>query len=346
MRSDFVGDRSRNAASFIAKIREFGASDNFVRGFLFLCGATLSFAQDEAGYRVNASRIQKLYPFDPDADLSYLTEKFHDGRMKSILEEFIFKSGMLITFRPIVIQEHTFHLMEPKDRGLLKELNLPIKSLGEFHKLFTSLSEILGETLEKSEFNAEESFLLGIWYFNTLLRVDVTAASELKTQISHFAPPIFKFFFSYLKTEFDGFLEYTLIQIAYSGLVSGQDEKLIQIAWPHQSWIFFRNGTQREGVDSLSPPEFFDHCMHISEEFLAKHRADLAAVSHLAIGMGENPKLSAIRSSFHILSKYIGDKWGIYPSESRMDGMERRQFNACIIFVILCSISKEAALHS
>ena len=137
--------------------------------------------------------------------------------------------------------------------------------------------------------------------------------------------------------------EWLPMQMALQGLLAGSDTRFIELAWPYQSWVFFADGVPVPGVEELPPNEFFDHCYTISKLFHEEYPQHLATV--IAPNIDDVPVWTGISTEKNQLFALINSRYGYNPLQQSLPIIEQKQVNACIIYVLFCSMCKAARLQ-
>lgn len=329
----------------VSAIRALDVSEHFVQGSLFLLGGALMGAADGIPPEAVYASLQRVYPHDIRAIHPEILERINDRIIGEVIEEFLFHLGVDIPFREIKVGSYSNTLVTPRDNGLFPDIDFSSGEMWAVSRLYFLMAEELGRRLEKSNYSSSEAYLAGICVFSMWSQIDFKAMGWIIRTVNECAPPVFKFIFSIPRipeAQCSGWLP---TQMALWGFITGLDNRFIQVAWPYQSWLLFHNKQPILGIEELSPPQFYEKCLRPTQEFYSGNVQVIRQVSGLEIGPREVPAWSPSDLTRQGIFREIKRMWGYDPEDENLIPVERKQVNACIIFVLFCSLCRAAAMN-
>jgi hypothetical protein len=337
----------QNLDNLIMALRPFQLSENFLHGTLFLLGAVLMRTSSGTTPQQAQQALQWALPHDINEVSDDILGRMYDGQITSVIEEFIYRTKIQIPMREIRVKDVVMYLIEPKNHGLLPDVDLTdvAHELREVSKLYYAMTEEIGRHLGASDYTYEEAYFAGICFFSSWAHIDMKAVAVVLQILFGSAPPVLQFVFSLPSIPGAQPTGWLPTQIALWGFVAGLDESFMAVAWPYQSWLLFRNQQPIRGVEEMPPSVFLDHCYEFTRPFSAKFTAQVREISHLGIGPDNVPAWTGSGSEKGALAECVTSISGYSIDDKLLPKIERKQVNACIIFVLFCSLCRAASLN-
>jgi hypothetical protein len=337
----------QNLDDLIKAMRPFHVSKNFLNGTLFLLGAVLMRTSSVTSPQQAQQATQWILPHDINEVSDDILGRMYDGQITEVIEEFLYRTEIEIPMREIRIKDVVMYLIEPRSHGRLPEVDLTdvAHELREVSKLYYAMTEEIGCHLEASDYTYEEAYFAGICFFSSWAHIDTKAVAAILQVLFGCAPPVLSFVFalpSIPSAQPSGWLP---TQIALWGFVDGLDERFMQVAWPYQSWMLYRDQQPIQGVEEMPPGLFFDHCYKASHPFFTQHVSQIREVSHLGIGPDNVPAWTGSGSERDALVESVKSISGYVLGDEALPEIERKQVNACVVFILFCSLCRAASLN-
>jgi hypothetical protein len=337
----------QNLDDLIKAMRPFQVSENFLNGTLFLLGAVLMRTSSGTNPQQAQQAMQWALPHDINEVSDDILGRMYDGQITTVIEEFFYRTEIEIPMREIRVKDIVMYLLKPKNHGLLPEVDFEetAHELREVSKIYYAMTEEIGCHLTASDYTYEEAYFAGICFFSSWAHIDMKAVAAMLQVLFGSAPPVLQFVFSLPSipgVQPSGWLP---TQIALWGFVNGLDEHFMQVAWPYQSWMLYRDQQPIQGVEEMSPSVFLDHCYEASRPFLTLYGSQVREVSRLGIGPENVPAWIGSGSEKASLAESVMSVSGYNLDDEELPVIERKQVNACIIFVLFCSLCRAASLN-
>lgn len=334
-----------NLDQLIQALLSFRVSEKFVQGTLFMLAGVLMRTDSTTPTQQAQKALQWLFPHDIDNVADDIMGRMYDLQITQVFEEFFYRLDIDIPVREIRYKNAVTYLIEPNNHDLLPTIDLAAGDLSEVSNLYFAAAEQIGRRLSPSEYSHAEAYLAGICFFSGWASVDNKATVSILHSLAAIAPPVLKFFFalpSIPGAQPSGWLP---TQIALWGIVSGLDETFMKVAWPYQSRVLFRDGHPIPGVEEITPSAFFSHCFEISHQFFDRNQSQIRNIARLGVGPDDVPAWSGSGMERPELFRVIENRWGYDPLDEALSEIELKQVNACIIFVLFCSLCRAASLN-
>lgn len=330
---------NHNLKNILTLFEQMNVSDNFIKGALFVLGGVLMRTNEDRTPDVVERDLQQLVPHDINEIKDDILGKMYEHAIKCVIEEMFFKVNLPIPVRDIEVNGSILHCYEVSDHGLLPDIGASSGKMSAVTTIYHAALERIGDSLERSEYSYEESYLAGICYFSMNSYIDQRAVGFIIHMLSDLAPPVIQYLFalsSMSNTE-----PYMLpTQAALWGVISGLDDEFIRIAWPFQSWVLFNDGSPISGVEELEPIEFMSHCYGIAVKFMWDNEPAIRSIAQLSVGPSGIPPFTGRGEEFNDLCNLINDCWGYDPRSNDYSLIEKKQINACIIFSVFSSLCR------
>ena len=337
----------QNLDDLIKAMRPFQLSENFLHGTLFLLGAVLMRTSSGTSPQQAQQALQWALPHDINKVSDDILGRMYDGQITSVIEEFVYRTKIEIPMREIRVKDVVMYLVKPKNHGLLPDVDLTdvAHELREVSKLYYAMTEEIGRHLGASDYTYEEAYFAGICFFGSWAHIDMKAVAVILQVLDGSAPPVLNFVFSLPNMPSAQPSGWLPTQIALWGFVYGLDQHFMAVAWPYQSWLLFRNHQPIQGVEEMPPSVFLDHCYEFTHPFLARFTTQVREVSHLGIGPDNVPAWTGSGLEKGALAECVTSISGYSIDDELLPKIERKQVNACIIFVLFCSLCRAASLN-
>jgi hypothetical protein len=337
----------QNLDDLVKAMRPFQLSESFLNGVLFLLGAILMRTPSGTSPQQAQQAMQWLLPHDINEVSDDILGRMYDGQITEVIEEFFYRTEIEIPVREIRVKDFVTYLLKPRNHGLLPEVDLTeaAHELREVSKLYYAMTEEIGRHLGASDYTYEEAYYAGICFFGSWAHIDMKAVVAMLQVLFGSAPPVLNFVFSLPNMPSAQPSGWLPTQIALWGFVYGLDEHFMEVAWPYQSWLLFRNQQPIQGVEEMPPSVFLDHCYEFTHPFSTKFPAQIREVSHLGIGPDKVPAWTGSGSEKGALVECVTSISGYNIEDEALPKIERKQVNACIIFVLFCSLCRAASLN-
>jgi hypothetical protein len=335
---------TQNLFDLVQSLRSLHVSEGFVQGTLFLLGGVLLREDADTPRQRIHEALQWVVPHDINAVGDGIVRRMQFESIKEVIEEYLYIIDVDTPTWKIQVESITASLIEPVDHNLLPKFDNSTRTMSEVSNTYFAMIETIGDRLKSSKYDYGEAYLAGICFFSYLAQFDQTSTGYILDELKY-SPPSIKFFFSLPIVPDTQPSEWLPTQIALWGFVAGIDQRFIKIFWPYQSWLLYDDGNPLPGVEDLAPRLFYDHCYEISGRFLTARREQIREVSKLDIGPNEVPAWSGNATERLDCFRIIEDNWGYDPSAATTTEIERMQINACIIFILFCSICRAVSLN-
>ena len=140
-----------------------------------------------------------LYPLPGQAELESDCGAIYPGRIRSLLEEYVFRIGVELPLRTIDVElfdgeSTSVAMLNPKDKGLLPGFDNPMETMFTatlFHRAFLKK---LGELMSKSLFDLREAHLSAVLFVQSEGATDVKGMAALLELIGSVLPPAYRYF--------------------------------------------------------------------------------------------------------------------------------------------------------
>lgn len=335
---------SENFDALVQSLRSLRVSPDFTQGLFFMLGGVLLHIRPGDPPEGIPRPLQWVLPHDMNAVSEDILSRMHDGQIAHVIEEFFYRMNVEIPLREIRIKDYVTQLFKPADHGLLPRIDPRVAGMCPLSRLYFAMLEEIGRRLKPSHYSDAEAYLAGICFFSSWAQIDIKATGAILRSLDRSAPPVSKFFFALPRLPGAPPLGWLPTQMAFWGLIAGLDERCTQVAWPYQSWILFRDGDPRPGVEDLTPTDFFDHCKEISISFFAENKRQIRQIARIGVEIDEVPAWSEAMSQSDVFM-FIENRWDYNPADESLSEIERKQVNACIIFTLFCSLYRASTLN-
>ncbi len=339
--------QTQNLDHLVLAMQSMHVSDDFLQGALFTLGGVLMSAHPNTSEREVLQGLQWVVPHDINGVSKDIIDRMYDDLITRVVEELFYRLGVEIPLREICIDDIVIHLCTPADHGKLPEIDLSKDEMHQVSRLYFAAVEEFGRCLKKSNYSRMEAYQAGICFFSSWLHVDRNATGFILHSLSEFAPPALKFIFAMPRIKGANPAGWLPTQIALWGFVTGLDETFMSVAWPFQSWMLYKDGNPIPGIEDLGPAEFFSHCYETSKHFAVQYESQIGQVADIDVGPDNVPIFTGTASERTDIFSLIKTEWGYDPTDQTLPVVEQKQVNACLIFVLFCSLCRayRAGLH-
>ena len=344
--SDFVKlpDETRK---FVLRLVDLGLDRTRIYGLFVMLGLYAGAPNTQERIDALFSRLQIVLPIDRSKNIDEEIGHLYDGYDREI-NEFCFRSGVEFKFREINVPnvDKTFYLVYLQDEGLLNPNIKSVEKLADASRLFDSFIFSLGQSSVKREATLIEAFCCGIFQIQLHSQTDVQGSRQIAFTIFDLLPPFLSICFNELMTaQIDDFLGLEAVQIPLINLVQPMESSYAQQMWSFQSSLFFNKGNLIEGIDKLSPRQWFQWVLDKAKDFDMLYMSQLQPFSKSNITLSEVPSWKHDITNFEICDAYIEGVWG-YNADSLNGHIESCEYKALVVHLIYSSLtSSREVLH-
>ena len=321
--------------NLLTKLTHLGLSEAQIYGFFAYLGLRPFSAKQKDEGTFILKILHDLLPYDQATPL----EEFA-GPMRPftpLYEELMTKFDMDFVIRDIEIEGvEPFNLHTPQDHDLFQNCPPMIEKMADVNSFLMDFFSVSGERLIEDGIPFEHAILCGNYQMSCVLQTDVKLAHQLALALNLKSPvfsEICKFIFSEQQNYLFGYLD---TQLALAGLWGGLDEHFIKLAWPFQSWVFFKDGDVVEGVEQLGHKDFYELCWSQAHKLKDEYSENIPKLSDTNLEQFYLPR----ERSFGDAEKYIEQVWGCQnkPNNSAIQNLE---FRACLLHFVVASLCLE-----
>lgn len=325
---------------FISKLKKLGFSENQILGQFFLLGAVIATPSSDEEWRRSLASVTALVPFDYNISLNQLIgSRFID--QEQIIEEFLHWLGIDHEFRQIEIEgQPPRQVLTPKSHGLFSGTHTSVKTLADIHHLYMAFFEAIGVRMSANNTSASDALLCGIFQLKIIWSMDNHAAGSINSSLKNLMSPLLFAIRSFAMcgepSRIDGLLD---TQVGLQGLWGGLDDLFMSVAWPFQSWLFFKDGEQLMGVEEASTEEFWSHCCLHAKSLIERGSGTIPKLSNTTVELDELPAWGSPSFNFDNVDAYMHSVWG-YNHKTTNHYTDFIHYRACLIHCIYSSVCK------
>ncbi|MBT7267803.1 MAG: hypothetical protein HN884_13085 [Rhodospirillaceae bacterium] len=285
-----------------------------------------------------------LYPLPGQAELESDCGAIYPGRIRSLLEEYVFRIGVELPLRTIDVElfdgeSTSVAMLNPKDKGLLPGFDNPMETMFTatlFHRAFLKK---LGELMSKSLFDLREAHLSAVLFVQSEGATDVKGMAALLELIGSVLPPAYRYFAEFQNlAPVDQLRKFEPMQSCLYGFLVGLPPAQVNAAWSFQSYLLHANQDENRLLLQFEPAEeFFHACRDTVDEFFRKHPEILSSISgELMLEKMPDEDFSGTDGRFEHALRVVCDNWG-WPENLEQDAhkTDRLMLNACLIYVVV-----------
>lgn len=327
--------------AYVGQLKLIGFSDNQILGLFFVFGVLIAAPESEQEKNENRAAVLKLAPFDEVMPL----DEFIGPRwvpQEIVFEELLHWLPLEIDFRQIEIDNlATRRLLTPQSHNLFKNVNAEIATMADAHRLYLDFYEVLGIRMREMSTDMSDALPSGVFQMQLFHLTDPNATREIISVLGGLMSPILKALRDFGMSGTPGRLCKQLhTQIALQGLWGGLDELFMSVAWPFQSWLFFKDGDQLPGIEELSHQEFWAHSCEHGRRLLMEHFDSIPRLSETSVKLDALPSWGSEGFSFEAVNQFIKSVWG-YDESIEAHYTDVLHYRACLIHCIYSAICKE-----
>jgi hypothetical protein len=335
------GDLTEDAEVFAVSLINLEFSNNQIYGIFFIIGAqtVLNYTQDDLDKNRKVSAL--LGPHDHNINLDEQVGDYFETQ-EHLLEEFIYRMGWDLDYRSIEIEGLApRQLFTPSNHGLMPKVTKTPEKLSDCHHIYLALFERLGQRIRHTEIGLREAFMCGLFQSQILLDIDQKAMVQLLKMTQALMSPLIGSLNSFaINATPKSTANYLHEQIALMGLwPCRSDELFMSVAWPFQSWIFFKDGNVIDGIDQLSPTEFWNHCFVKGKELVQSEFDNVPKLSETSIVLDNLPTWGSSDFTFENIDNLI-EEWTGCGSQNIKHYTDKLHYRAFVVHYIYSSIAK------
>ena len=325
---------------FIERLLSLGLDQTRIHGFFVMLGIYAGSPNTQETIDNIFSNLNLFLPTDRSKNIDEVVGHLYDGYDRE-LNEFCYRSGIEFEFRKISIPnvDKTISIVNLRDEGLLNTDVKTIEKLVDANRLFDAFLIALGKSSVKRNANLLEAFTLGIFQIQLHAKFDVSGARQVAFAIKNYLPYFYsRCFKALLSGQVEYFLELQNDQISLIELMQETEPEYAKQMWGFQSYLFFKQGVEIDGVSNLSPFDWHQWVLDRGRHFSKTYPNQLIPFSRSNITLSEIPDWNGSIAQFETCDKYINKVWGL-SAVSILNRIELLDYRALVVHLIYSSLT-------
>lgn len=316
----------------------FDYSDNMKSGFAFFIGGSMLTIDTENQIEEIKAAQSQITEFDINSEFEELLQPLRDQHIKSYFEELIWRLDIEIKVREVnipntkkTLSEYTF-----KNHQKLRSDDKKIKKLFDFDDCLIAAFEGVGAELNSHNYDFLKSYKTGMCFFNLKAQIDTLATDHMIKVIRSTLTPLLSRILSTARVTANINEGFTDIQLALSGLIDPLDIEYAETVWSFQSYVFFDNQKEINGVSDLSVDQFINHCNSRAEIFLEHNNEAIRPLAHKLIHMRMFPTLEQENKKVTAVKDAIENSFGFPSIDSKHKEINLKAIIVLAYFNVIC----------
>ena len=319
-------------------LRRYEYQDAAILGFCYFLG--LCAQAGKAGEKEPEifERLKRLPDVDINGEYETLLGPLRTAIMDDTFDELVWRFNGEIESRKIELEQ----LSKPiygynfKNNGMIFDDDRKVTILRDAEDIFTTAMTVMGEELQSNDYTFVQAYKAGLCSANLRAQSDQMTTYLAGSLFDDYLPLIFGAANRFTTDPQLNWSEHLDIQIPLQRFIGGLKYELGSTIWSYQSYVFFKDGAERNGISDLSVDEFMAHCRSCALEFYSTRPDICVEVARERNHWSGFPEFSNDYDERELMLEVIEKRLGYGANEERKRDV--LTLKALIIFAYFCSL--------